>query len=219
MVEPDTRTTFYSDLFDVPLDPDASGELVIFDGASEAERTALDLWAADSWGTTSPMGVPPTVLAVVPDDASPDGAVHVPDRWIGELVRGVVRPDVTADTLRCVLRMLSEGYLVLHPHALRSLVAHTRLPDTTPDDGVALVPNGALDTLSAREDEVVRLIAAGLTDKMIARDLGIADGTVRVHVREVLRKLDVSNRTQAALIYVAARGSPSYNFSEPDARG
>jgi two-component system, NarL family, nitrate/nitrite response regulator NarL len=53
--------------------------------------------------------------------------------------------------------------------------------------------------LSARELLVLQLLISGSANKVIARDLAISDGTVKVHVKTLLRKLSVQNRTQAAL--------------------
>ncbi|MES2073140.1 MAG: response regulator transcription factor [Pseudomonadota bacterium] len=61
------------------------------------------------------------------------------------------------------------------------------------------------DILTGREDEVLRLLAKGLCNKSIARDLDIAVGTVKVHVKSIMSKLDASSRTEAASI-AAARG-------------
>ena len=54
--------------------------------------------------------------------------------------------------------------------------------------------------LTTRQKAVLAMLAEGQSNKLIARSLGINDTTVRVHVRAVLRKLGVSNRTQAALV-------------------
>lgn len=56
------------------------------------------------------------------------------------------------------------------------------------------------DTLTSREDEVLRLLAKGRPNKSIARELDIAVGTVKVHVKSILSKLDASSRTEAASI-------------------
>ena len=55
------------------------------------------------------------------------------------------------------------------------------------------------DALSAREVEVLRLLARGLANKEIARELRIGDKTVKTHVSSILGKLGVQSRTQAAL--------------------
>lgn len=59
--------------------------------------------------------------------------------------------------------------------------------------------------LTEREDSVLNLIAEGAGNKTIARRLNISDSTVRVHVRSIMKKLGVQNRTQAALRAVRQR--------------
>jgi two-component system nitrate/nitrite response regulator NarL len=61
-------------------------------------------------------------------------------------------------------------------------------------------PVSGIAQLSPREQEILRGIARGASNKEIARDLGIAETTVKIHVQHVLRKLDVSSRVQAAVI-------------------
>lgn len=57
-----------------------------------------------------------------------------------------------------------------------------------------------LEQLSPREREILRGIARGSSNKVIARELGIAETTVKIHVQHVLQKLDVASRVQAAVI-------------------
>ena len=57
-----------------------------------------------------------------------------------------------------------------------------------------------LATLSPREQEILRGIARGASNKEIGRELGIAETTVKIHVQHILRKLDVASRVQAAVI-------------------
>jgi DNA-binding NarL/FixJ family response regulator len=60
----------------------------------------------------------------------------------------------------------------------------------------------AVDALTPREREVLRLIARGFSNKRIARELGVAEKTVKTHVGHVLAKLELTDRTQAALYAV-----------------
>jgi DNA-binding NarL/FixJ family response regulator len=55
------------------------------------------------------------------------------------------------------------------------------------------------DELSAREEEVLRLVAAGMANKQVARRLGISERTVKAHLTNVFKRLGVTDRTQAAL--------------------
>ena len=59
---------------------------------------------------------------------------------------------------------------------------------------------------SDRENQILRCLVAGLPNKLIARELGIAETTVKVHVKSVLRKVRAANRTQAAMWAVTRRG-------------
>ncbi len=81
--------------------------------------------------------------------------------------------------------------------ALRE-VADTMVPQPVAEDAT-------LDSLSAREREILALLARGDSNKLIARELDIAETTVKVHVQHILRKLNLTSRVQVAL-YAAARG-------------
>jgi len=80
-------------------------------------------------------------------------------------------------------------------------------PDRLSDDPVvsfSLAPEPAEDRvelLTGREREILDMITRGLTNKEIAARLSISEHTVKTHARSIRRKLHVSNRVQAALIY------------------
>jgi two-component system nitrate/nitrite response regulator NarL len=59
-----------------------------------------------------------------------------------------------------------------------------------------------INSLTPRETEILGLLAEGLSNKLIARQLGISDGTVKLHVKAILRKLNVHSRVEAAVIAV-----------------
>ena len=65
-------------------------------------------------------------------------------------------------------------------------------------------PQSKIAFLSPREQDILRGIARGASNKEIGRDLGIAETTVKIHVQHVLRKLDVASRVQAAVIASAS---------------
>ncbi|HZO28656.1 MAG TPA: response regulator transcription factor [Chloroflexota bacterium] len=75
---------------------------------------------------------------------------------------------------------------------------------------------GGHDILSQRETEVLRLVARGLANKHVARELGIAQSTVKVHVHGILSKLGLLSRTQAAL-YAARTGLIALDDLGPEA--
>ena len=82
------------------------------------------------------------------------------------------------------------------------MVDHLRTPIARNLQELALATS-----LTEREASVLGLIAKGCSNKLIARHLGINDATVRVHVRSVLRKVGVHNRTEAALLITSDRGA------------
>jgi len=63
-------------------------------------------------------------------------------------------------------------------------------------------PASPFSELTPRESEILEHLAAGQSNKIIARELGIADGTVKLHVKAILRKLGVRSRVEAAVIAV-----------------
>ena len=69
-----------------------------------------------------------------------------------------------------------------------------------PQIAMEIAEHVADDALSERELEVLRGVAAGKPNKVIAADLGIAEGTVKTHMRSILPKLDASDRTHAVMI-------------------
>jgi DNA-binding NarL/FixJ family response regulator len=75
-------------------------------------------------------------------------------------------------------------------------------PEPSDSDSLA-PPDSTSETLTARQKEVLRLIAQGRSNKQIARDLAVSENTVKVHVAAILRTLGASNRTEAVML---ARG-------------
>jgi NarL family two-component system response regulator LiaR len=99
--------------------------------------------------------------------------------------------DVDADALAEAIRKSARGEAVLHPRVAGHLVDALR-------KGVS-PGTEALESLSQREREVLTLMAEGLSNSDIAERLGIGEKTVKTHVSNVLAKLDVTDRTQAAV--------------------
>ncbi|QBX38409.1 response regulator transcription factor [Brevundimonas sp. S30B] len=110
-------------------------------------------------------------------------------------VTGYVLKDAGREELLHAIRAVGEGRTALPSALLRLAVS----PVAGPSDS-------DLARLTPREREVLALIKGGLTNKAIARELGIRPGTVKVHVEKVIAKLGVTDRTQAAVF--AARILP-----------
>jgi two-component system, NarL family, nitrate/nitrite response regulator NarL len=107
-----------------------------------------------------------------------------------------------------ILKVLA-GESVVSPEMTTKLVTAFRARAAAPASSTAPANGGApadaIDSLSAREREILTLIARGASNKVIARDLDIAETTVKIHVQHILRKLGLSSRVQAA-VYATGRG-------------
>jgi DNA-binding NarL/FixJ family response regulator len=107
--------------------------------------------------------------------------------------RGYLLKDVTLDELVHAIETLARGGRLVQPAVTAGLLA--RLTDRGP----ASAPEQVVEPLTARETEVLRLVAAGLANRQIAEALHLAEGTVKNHVSSVLLKLGVRDRTKAVL--------------------
>lgn len=106
---------------------------------------------------------------------------------VGYLLKDVLKPD-----LLNAINAAARGEPTLHPEAQRQLMRQVVAPPT---------PN-LLDSLTDREMDVLQLIVAGQSNKEIAATLHLTEGTVKGYVSNILSKLEVADRTQAALYAV-----------------
>ena len=90
--------------------------------------------------------------------------------------------------------------LAAGPHVFTATSAEPAAPESPAATKPGLSgPGQGGAPLSDREEQILRRLVAGAPNKIIARDLGITEGTVKVHVKSLLRKLGAANRTQAAI--------------------
>ena len=109
---------------------------------------------------------------------------------------GYLLKDMEPDALVTALRDINAGKTVVATHLTSVLVSFIQ-GDTT-----ATETQGPFSELTPRESEILKLIADGQGNKLIARNLGISDGTVKLHVKAVLRKLELHSRVEAAVMYI-----------------
>ncbi len=102
-----------------------------------------------------------------------------PDDLIGSLMDIVAGQTIVANELTMVLARALRG-----------------------DDPETAAVTTDIDNLTPREREILCLLADGQSNKVIARNLGISDGTVKLHVKSILRKLKIHSRVEAAVIAV-----------------
>lgn len=119
------------------------------------------------------------------------------------LMSGVANRDVANNAMArgangFIPKSLTAASLV---NAIKFVLSGERyLPFDFGADQAAAKPDGAFANLSARELQVLEQLCIGLSNKEIARNLDVQDVTVKLHVKNLLAKMGVSNRTQAALL-------------------
>jgi two-component system nitrate/nitrite response regulator NarL len=111
--------------------------------------------------------------------------------------QGYLLKDMEPDDLVVALRDIISGKTVVAPDlapVLASAVQGVNHEKAEKEDPFAV--------LTPREFEILTLLAEGQSNKVIARNLGISDGTVKLHVKAILRKLNISSRITAAVMAV-----------------
>jgi len=118
---------------------------------------------------------------------------------------GYLLKTVELDHLSTYIIKVLAGEPVVSPEMMSKLLIAFRAK--APATPASLPAEAELGLLSAREREVLALIAHGDSNKLIARQLDIAETTVKIHVQNILRKLQLSSRVQAAVYLTAPAGS------------
>ena len=109
--------------------------------------------------------------------------------------RGFLLKNINADFLLDSIRKAVDGDNVFSPEMTTRLVQSLISPASPRADHL-------LSTLTPREMEILGYLAAGHSNKVIARHLELAESTIKVHVQNILRKLNLSSRVQAAVYAV-----------------
>ena len=104
---------------------------------------------------------------------------------------GYLLKDMEPEELLDQIKRALNGKMVLSEAVTQILATAIRSPNNK--------SSGEIDALTQRELEILKLIAKGLSNKLIARELDISDGTVKAHVKHLLKKLHLRSRVEAAL--------------------
>jgi DNA-binding NarL/FixJ family response regulator len=121
------------------------------------------------------------------------------DEYVHAAIRagasGFLLKDVTPSKLLEAIRIVADGDALLAPSVTRRLLE--RFASTLPRRDVS---TEALAALTARETEVLRLLAGGLSNAEIAAELVVSEATVKTHISSLLRKLGLRDRVQAVIL-------------------
>ena len=111
---------------------------------------------------------------------------------------GFLLKDAPLEEVAAAIRHVHDGDAVVAPSTTRRLLSHFAAPEAS---SLAAPMNTApLELLTPREREVLSLVARGLSNREIADELVLSEGTVKVHVGHVLTKLDLRGRVQAVVL-------------------
>ncbi|MFN2121933.1 MAG: response regulator [Candidatus Promineifilaceae bacterium] len=130
----------------------------------------------------------PTARCLMLSGAALDTAVF---DALDQGIDGFVNKDVSPSELVLAIRTVAQGKNYLGPEISRGLIERSRRPSKS--------ASGERPSLSAREQEVLQLMATPLTYREIGRQLHIGEETVRTYAKRILAKLDQPNRTQAVV--------------------
>lgn len=121
------------------------------------------------------------------------------DQWLFDAIRsgasGYLLKDAPREALLAAIKGTYQGRAHIDPEVAGRLLDHIAQAGAAPDTGV-------LEALSEREREVLRLLANGLSNGDIAARLFLSEGTVRNYVSAIFAKLNVADRTQAAVLAI-----------------
>lgn len=121
------------------------------------------------------------------------------DEWVFDAIRsgaaGYLLKDSPRDTLLAAIRDAVEGRTPVDPGVAGKLFQHVAQQAPTPESSI-------INELSEREKEVLALVGRGLSNQAIAERLYLSEGTVKNYVSAILDKLDVADRTQAAVLAI-----------------
>ena len=148
------------------------------------------------WSLTRDLG--PTTRVLLQARRGQEDQVH---DALASGVRGFVLQDASAEELLFAIHAVAAGGLFVSPSVLARVV-HSA-PGRESEER-----SPAQSNLTAREIEVIRLIARGLSNREIARTLRVAETTVRTHVGHLLNKLDLRNRVEIAAFAYQAQIAP-----------
>jgi DNA-binding NarL/FixJ family response regulator len=158
---------------DIEVTEASSAEVALFDPGADEVRAAGRLGGLDELSTPALVLIPEASLVRLALDACAGGV----------LLRDRVGPHLVS-----ALRAVRAGLRVLDTSLADELLPQRRAPVAPP-----------LEPLTAREQEVVGLMAQGLSNRRIARRLGISEHTAKFHIGRILAKLDADTRTEAVV--------------------
>ncbi|SFA78726.1 DNA-binding response regulator, NarL/FixJ family, contains REC and HTH domains [Rhizobium sp. NFR07] len=191
----DLSLTSYApnDVMDLRDDDDIRLVLINTGGASLAETEQHELLLSAKAAFSGP-------CAIISDRTDPDDAVSAAEMGFQAFLPAILPLDIVKQAL---IFIMNGGTYFPREALLATLSMHARMP------GRHRSTDGSSPNLTQRQTEVLERLRFGRSNKHIARELNMQEATVKVHVRQIMRKLGAANRTQAALLAQSQTSSQS----------
>jgi two-component system nitrate/nitrite response regulator NarL len=187
------RTLVESDLFEVVGQASTGREAVAMIAAHKPDIALLDISMPDGglWALSQVMTSPepPRVAMLTVSEEDDDVMQALKAGATGYLLKGV-----GAQELVSVVSDLAAGRSYLAPSLAIKVLAAMNAPRAAPAD------DDQLDGLTKREEDILRLVSEGKSNKEVGRALDLQEKTVKHYMTTILQKLQVRNRTEAALL-------------------
>jgi DNA-binding NarL/FixJ family response regulator len=176
---------------------DRRPDVVLLD-ARMPGRSGLEVLAALADPACPAAPAPPCLLLTTFDDST----LFLEAVRLG--ARGYLRKDVALEELLAAIRALADGRTFLQPAVTQRLLERTGPTRAASRPSWAAEDAANPQPLTAREREVLRLMAGGFSNREIGEALGTAEGTVKIQVSSILGKLGARDRTQAVIKALAS---------------
>ncbi len=167
----------------VQLVEELQPDVVLLEGLGGDDEPVSERLLAKSAGESVP------AVVALTDNANNDWAMDA----LSKGVRAILPRSATAEEIVAAVIAAATGLVVLHPEVVDSLLPLKEFPTRA-------LPTSPIQALTAREIEVLGMLALGLGNKTIARRLGISEHTVKFHVSSIFAKLSASTRTEAVTL-------------------
>ena len=171
----------------------------------------LDLRLPDVTGVSGLLKVKAAMPDVPVLMISADSSDHTIEALLSAGAVGFVPKDASHKVLQSALAHVAEGRKFLPPGYVPAAAPSAK------NQSVQQIAQKIAD-LTPQQSRIMRLICAGKPNKQIAYELSLAEATVKAHITALLRRLDVQNRTQAAMLVRSASLGDGAGLSDDDAR-
>jgi len=164
----------------IPLAEEHEPDLIILD------LNMPDMNGIETLNHMRERGVVSRIVVYTVSDHDEDVVAAITGGADGYLLKDMEPEEVVEKIKQAVL-----GKMVISDRLTEVLASALRHPQKS--------ESNVMDTLTTREHEILQLIAKGMSNKLIARELNISDGTVKVHVKHLLKKMNLRSRVEAAV--------------------